>query len=356
MFWKFEKIIKTKIMKKKLLFLSLFTINVLMAQVPSYVPTNGLVGYWPFNGNANDASGSGNNGIVTGATLTGDRAQNPNSCYNFNLNNWSWGAGGDEIYIPYNSIFNSSNISVSTWFMKTSNGTQSQGLTIIKRFENGYSNPNGQTWGADLDNGNNTSMRTYVIQESTQNNQQVILVTGSQIQLNIWYNVVFSFDGQLLKQYLNGVLISSNNLAGFTLNTNGNSGISIGVSDQANGHWSPFGGKIDDIGIWNRALTQAEITGLYTTLGTTQTEAVNQIAIYPNPAKDQITIDCGNISNVSGWNYTIVNTLGQEVSNGVMNSQQNVVSLNTLNGTGVYLVKIYDAESNLISTKKIIKQ
>ena len=29
-----------------------------MAQVPSYVPVNGLVGWWPFNGNANDESGS----------------------------------------------------------------------------------------------------------------------------------------------------------------------------------------------------------------------------------------------------------------------------------------------------------
>ncbi len=35
-----------------------------MAQVPNYVPTNGLVGWWPFNGNANDESGNGNNGIV----------------------------------------------------------------------------------------------------------------------------------------------------------------------------------------------------------------------------------------------------------------------------------------------------
>jgi hypothetical protein len=38
--------------------------------VPSYVPTNGLVGWWPFNGNANDESGNGNNGTVNGATLT----------------------------------------------------------------------------------------------------------------------------------------------------------------------------------------------------------------------------------------------------------------------------------------------
>ena len=70
---------------KKLLFvllvLSVFAVN---AQVPSYVPTNGLVGYWPFNGNANDASGNGNNGVVNGATLTSDRTGNANAAYNFN--------------------------------------------------------------------------------------------------------------------------------------------------------------------------------------------------------------------------------------------------------------------------------
>ena len=57
---------------KKLLFL-FFTITMSVctyAQVPSYFPTNGLVGYWPFIGVANDETGNGNNGVVTGASLT----------------------------------------------------------------------------------------------------------------------------------------------------------------------------------------------------------------------------------------------------------------------------------------------
>ncbi len=359
-------------MKNKLLLLAMgfaLITQMISAQIPSYVPTSGLVAYYPFNGNANDLSGNGNNGIVTGATLSDDRAQNSNSCYNFNVNNWSWGSGGDEIYIPFNSSFNSPNISVSAWFMKTSNGTQNQGLTILNRFQYGYSNPNGQTWGADLDNGINTSMRTWVIQGSSQNNQQSILVTGSQIQLNTWYNVVFTFDGQLIKQYINGVLISSNSLTGFTLNTNGNSGISIGVSDQANGHWSPFGGKIDDVGLWNRALTQDEVASLYYADNSCQSLVINTgvlsfnpptynntVTIYPNPANDHITIDCGNLANVSGWTIKIVNTLGQEAFSGAMNTQQYVVPLNSWSGQGVYFVKIYDASNNLMNTKKIILQ
>ena len=54
------------------------------AQVPSYVPTDGLVGWWPFNGNANDESGNGNDVVVNGATLVNDRGENPNSAYSFN--------------------------------------------------------------------------------------------------------------------------------------------------------------------------------------------------------------------------------------------------------------------------------
>ena len=51
--------------------------------IPSYVPSNGLVGWWPFNGNANDESGLGNNGISSGSTLTSDRFANSNSAYLF---------------------------------------------------------------------------------------------------------------------------------------------------------------------------------------------------------------------------------------------------------------------------------
>ena len=72
---------------KKLLLTAAATLGLTaatMAQsVPSYVPTNGLVGWWPFNGNDNDISGNGNNGNVNGATLTTDRFGNVNSSYNF---------------------------------------------------------------------------------------------------------------------------------------------------------------------------------------------------------------------------------------------------------------------------------
>src|SRR3990170_4735591 len=44
---------------------------------------NGLVAFYPFNGNANDESGNGNNGVVNGATLTTDRLGKADSAYSF---------------------------------------------------------------------------------------------------------------------------------------------------------------------------------------------------------------------------------------------------------------------------------
>jgi hypothetical protein len=66
----------------------LFTITLglntmILSQIPNYVPSNGLVGWWPFSGNANDFSGNGNNGTVNGATLTTDRFGQSNNAYSF---------------------------------------------------------------------------------------------------------------------------------------------------------------------------------------------------------------------------------------------------------------------------------
>lgn len=47
------------------------------------VPTNGLMAAWLFNGNANDESGNGNDGVVSGATLSADRHGNAESAYSF---------------------------------------------------------------------------------------------------------------------------------------------------------------------------------------------------------------------------------------------------------------------------------
>ena len=70
-------------MKSLFFLLSVVTCQNVLAQIPNYVPTDSLVSWWPFNGNANDQSNNGNNGIVNGATLSNDRFSNQNSAYSF---------------------------------------------------------------------------------------------------------------------------------------------------------------------------------------------------------------------------------------------------------------------------------
>lgn len=82
--------------------------------------------------------------------------------------------------------------------------------------------------------------------------------------------------------------------------------------------------------------------------------ANSSIKIYPNPATDRITIDFSNDINVSDWNVKIINTIGQEVFSQSINQQQSTVSFNSMNGTGIYFMRIYDDSNKLIDTKKII--
>lgn len=72
-------------MKKPILFTTMLIglINFTNAQIPSYIPKDSLVGWWPFNGNANDESGNGNHGTVTSAVLSNDRNNNSNSSFYF---------------------------------------------------------------------------------------------------------------------------------------------------------------------------------------------------------------------------------------------------------------------------------
>ena len=93
-------------MKSIFLFLTftLFIIPLGISQdLPSYVPSDGLVAYYPFNGNANDESGNGNHGTVNGATLANDQNGNENKAYEFIVNeNGGWGSPQNEINIAYN--------------------------------------------------------------------------------------------------------------------------------------------------------------------------------------------------------------------------------------------------------------
>lgn len=235
--------------------------------IPSYLPSNGLVGWWPFTGNANDSSSNYNHGVVYGASLTTDRFGKSNSAYNFNVANWRWASAGDYIYIPYNAAYNFTEFTASAWVKRTSNGStiSPQPLGILRRYQYGYSNPNGEAFTLDIGHGTSSTganLTGAVIQQSGSPAPFQYASSVQTINLNVWTNVVMTYKSKTINLYIDGVNVASSYDPNITINTIGNSGISIGISDQANGHWCPFDGAIDDIAIWNRALDSFEIKGV----------------------------------------------------------------------------------------------
>ena len=331
---------------KKLIYLFLtivFICQYTIAQVPSYVPTDGLVGYWPFDGNANDASGNGNNGVVNGPTLTSDRFGNNNSAYSFTVNSSAgWGSAQDRITVTNPTIPNDNSFTMSGWVNLETKpspyndrshslmGRWDENQTIIFRNQINYS---GQILTILADDGLNLS-----------------IYESGNVTYGNWEHVVITYDGSVLKHYVNGQLTGQQtfNINIVTSSTN----LTFGELHMANGHWYLFSGKMDDLGYWSRALTQEEITTLYESevLSTNTASYESNINIYPNPANEHITIDFGNLDNVEGWNIKIINILGQEVLSQPMdNDKINVSELSK----GVYIIRISDGVNQ--ADKKFIK-
>ncbi|MDR1813996.1 MAG: C10 family peptidase [Tannerella sp.] len=93
----------------------------IMVTLPA-IPTNGLVAYFPFNGNANDASGNGNHGTVHGATLTTDRFGKANNAYYFD---------GNSAYIDGSFKNNLARFTITLWFNVASVPPKGEALMMM---------------------------------------------------------------------------------------------------------------------------------------------------------------------------------------------------------------------------------
>jgi hypothetical protein len=184
-----------------------------------------------------------------------------------------------------------------------------------------------------------------------------------------------TYNGVSLKYYVNGIQEGSSN-AIFTQN---NRNLFVGARQfHLNGPNFFFDGKIDDIGIWNRALTQTEITQLYnqnqciTNITVTDTLIINvgqlsytnpvayanNITIYPNPASKQININFNNITNLVGGSVKVINALGQQVATTPITATgtKTTMSLNRWGYSGLYFVQILNPQGKIVVIKKIILQ
>ena len=235
----------------KLIVALVFASNVMAQNVPSYVPTNGLVGYWPFNGNANDESGNGNNLIISGPKLSFDRKGNSNSSYYFN---------GIDNYLYTSSIgFPTKERTVSIWYNINNANEQP---TIL-----GYGGSSicGTSWFQGI---NTEKSKSFVIAGHCKVNE---IVKGySEDQITNWHHLVVTNDINGKNIFLDGKLIASDKIfINNTVNSN-NTHFAIGVNVSAEGvapytdvnsYWTK--GHLDDIAIYNRVLNEQEITALY---------------------------------------------------------------------------------------------
>jgi hypothetical protein len=241
-----------------------FTITSI-AQIPNYLSSNGLVGYWPFNGNANDESGNGNNGTVNGATFTTDRNGNANCASSFN-------GISDYVSVNLNSISNT--------FPETSEYTKNAWVKTADL--------NGPIVSFSGDGGYESLLNVGTLCDIVQSpgNFGVLVrdnccgtgnnIFGGSISNDTWHMItLIRTNNGVLKLFKDGELeissapgssgalnFSTNTMA-FGANLSWVLGSQQGCASCGTIDQQHLNGSLDDIGIWNRALSQKEIQQLY---------------------------------------------------------------------------------------------
>ena len=253
------KQLKTNKMKKKnslmtvVAFFAITTIT--LAQVPTYVPTSGLVGWWPFNGNANDESVNGNNGVVNGPILTTDRFGNLNKAYSFD------GVNDNINPLQNNLPFGTTARTISIWFQRIGTGG-----CLFSYGSANTSNAYMIAIGANIIANQGWTSPDFPVYPSID---------------NLWHNVVCTFDGLNSTIYFDNSNLGSYPMTG--LNTIAGS---FYFGTRVLNDMDFFNGNIDDIAIWNRQLTPTEITAVFNGCSVTvTTQPINQSANISNNAQ-----------------------------------------------------------------------
>jgi len=214
--------------------------NTISQQQPVFVEIkDGLKAHWLLNGNAEDTSGNGWNGIIHGATPTTGRFNEPNGAMLF--------GEGDVIEIPNPSGFlNQAKISVSLWLYSTN--------IVESRFQALFSkHSSGRHIVITLDaNLNNPKFHIH-------NNVFAGVSSSENVVLNKWTHIVATIsDSNEASIYIDGELKGRNAMSDTPRFFSSN--VSIGNFSSRGGSSYDFDGKITDVRVFDRVLTDSEIT------------------------------------------------------------------------------------------------
>ena len=240
-----------------------------LAQLPDYVPSDGLVAWYPLDGLAHDAGTYELHGVLQGPAVAEDRYGNPNGALSFD-------GVDDRVSIPHSDLTNPSVLTLSVWFkdsdFSNSDGQQSQ--LISKREFTGWGNAYEFGIGYPITEFPETPT---IYSNFSVNGNHTIFHASESIFENQWHQAVYChgedslfiyLDGEhVLAQISPGPLPTSNELPTWFGGRPGGSGRHF------------FSGLLDDIGIWNRVLSHEEILALYISeqpiSGCTDTAACN---------------------------------------------------------------------------------
>jgi two-component sensor histidine kinase len=251
------------LLMKRILCILLFGCwRLLPAQVPESIPKNGLQGYWPFNGDASDASGYNWHGLTHGnIKLEADRFGKPNSAYFFN-------GISDYITTNYEGILGSHPRAVSFWAVVRHNGRGMPGILWGDdgQFPNAGGRFNccfGSCYTCETEKQGDLIGATIDCSDAGVTFEGQEPVTDGQ-----WHHYVFQFDGKYVRDvvvYQDGLLLTHEPYRFYKnclVNTRPNTKVMFGAlfADSTPLYYK---GLMDDIAIYDRVLSTQEIKQIY---------------------------------------------------------------------------------------------
>ncbi len=225
-------------MRKLFLFSMLLLIFIVVStEIVQANLNDGLVAYYPFNGNANDESGDGNNGEEYGGIAYEDGVIGKALLLDGSMDEYILAPNSESL-----SITNS--ISICSWVRSTVFDFSINPIVTM-----GYANEDYTLW-----------LRPDGLSLLLNSQQFWQSYTSESIDLNTWYFVVATYDLQKVKYYINGEFKAEYDFNRL-ISTSGES-LYIGSSYPGGNEY--FKGYIDELSIYNRALSKPEILELYT--------------------------------------------------------------------------------------------
>lgn len=224
----------------------------------SSLPVEGLVAYYPFNGNANDESGNGNNGTVYSAGLTADRFGNANSAYTYNgINNYIATSNSGSLTI-------SGDITISVW-------VYDYGDNLMNTYHTILSKRNSVFWSYNLtvsmiSGGSGQEYKKVITSRRNPGPIAEFKFSNDTLNFNKWNNITVTVQQNTIRFYKNGSNIGYLPAFGnyFSIPIiNQPVGLTIGWNNDNGNPNEYMWGKLDDIRIYNRALLETEILQLY---------------------------------------------------------------------------------------------